>query len=94
MDLTLSPVSTVRYGSGAASGGNLLSSFKSTISFGPDAIRIVSNWPIKTKFYVEPLWERGTKVYINGPDQMTKMAAMPIYGKNLQKSSSPEPEVL
>ena len=26
----------------------------------------------------------GTKVCINGPGQMTKMAAMPIYGKNLQ----------
>ena len=23
------------------------------------------------------------KVYINGPGHMTKMAAMPIYGKNL-----------
>ena len=51
-------------------------------------------WPIKAKFYVEPPWEGGTKVYINGPDHMTKMAAMPIYGKNLKKSSSPEPEVL
>ena len=49
--------------------------------------------PIKAKFYVEPPWERGTKVYINGPGHMTKMAAMPIYGKNLKKSS-PEPEVL
>ena len=39
--------------------------------------------PIKAKFYVEPLWEGGTKVYINGPGHMTKMAAMPIYGKNL-----------
>ena len=37
--------------------------------------------PIKAKFYVEPPWEG--KVYINGPGQMTKMAAMPIYGKNL-----------
>ena len=37
---------------------------------------------------------RGTKVYINGLGHMTKMAAMPIYGKNLKKSSSPEPEVL
>ena len=27
-------------------------------------------------------WEGGTKVYINGPGHMTKMAAMPIYGKN------------
>ena len=43
----------------------------------------VTAWPIKTKFYVEPPWEGGTKVYINGPGHMTKMAAMPIYGKNL-----------
>ena len=39
--------------------------------------------PIKAKFYVEPPWEGGMKVYINGPGHMTKMAAMPIYGKNL-----------
>ena len=51
-------------------------------------------WPIKAKFYVEPPWEEGMKVCINGPGHMTKMAAMPIYGKNLKKSSSPEPEVL
>ena len=51
-------------------------------------------WPIKAKFYVESPWEGGTKVYINGPGHMTKMAATPIYGKNLKKSSSPEPEVL
>ena len=41
-----------------------------------------SVWPIKAKFYVEPPWEGGMKVYINGPGHMTKMAAMPIYGKN------------
>ena len=41
-------------------------------------------WPIKAKFYVEPPWEVGTKIYINGPGYMTKMAAMPIYGKNLK----------
>ena len=39
--------------------------------------------PIKAKFYVEPAWEGGRKVYINGPGHMTKMAAMPIYGKSL-----------
>ena len=38
--------------------------------------------PIKAKFYVEPPWEGGTKVYINGPGHMNKMAATPIYGKN------------
>ena len=48
-------------------------------------------WPIKSKFYVEPPWEGGTKYYINGPGHMTKMAAMPILVKTLQKSSSPEP---
>ena len=40
-------------------------------------------WPIKAKLHAEPPWEGGTKVYINGPSHMTKMAAMPIYGKNL-----------
>ena len=33
---------------------------------------------------MEPHWEGGTKVYINGLGHMTKMAAMPIYGKNLK----------
>ena len=40
--------------------------------------------PIKAKFYVEPPWEGGTKVYINDPGHMTKMAAMPIYGKTFK----------
>ena len=34
--------------------------------------------------------EGGTKVCINGQGHMTKMAAMPIYGKNLKKSFSLE----
>ena len=50
-------------------------------------------WPIKAKFYVEPPWEGGTKVYINGPGHMTNIAAMPIYGKSL-KESSLEPDAL
>ena len=36
---------------------------------------------------MEPSWEVGKKVYINGTGHMTKMAAMLIYGKYLQKSS-------
>ena len=40
-------------------------------------------WPIKAKFHEEPPWEGGTKIYINGPGHMSKMAAMPIYGINL-----------
>ena len=42
-----------------------------------------SAWPINTKFHVEPPWEGGNKIYINGPGHMTKMAVMSIYGKNL-----------
>ena len=32
-------------------------------------------------------WDGGTKVCLNGPGHMTKMATMPIYGKRLKKSS-------
>ena len=53
-----------------------------------------TTWPIEAKLYVRPPWQEGKRVYINSPGHMTKMAAMPIYGKNLKKSSSPEPEVL
>ena len=42
-------------------------------------------WPIKAKFYMGHPWEGGTKVCINGPGHMTKMAATPIYGKNPSK---------
>ena len=42
---------------------------------------------------MELLWDGGTKVCSNGPGHMTKMATMPIYGKNLKKSSSPEPRL-
>ena len=42
--------------------------------------------PIKAKFYVEPPWEGGRKVYINGPGHMTNMAAMPIIGKSNRKA--------
>ena len=49
-------------------------------------------WPIEAKFYLEPPWDGGTKVWSNGLYHMTKLAAMPIYGKNLKKSSSLEPK--
>ena len=40
---------------------------------------------------MELRWDRGTKVCLNGPGHMTKMAAMHIYGKILKKFS-PEPK--
>ena len=47
--------------------------------------------PINAKLHLEHPYEGGTKVCRNGPGRMTKMAAMPIYGKSLKKSSSLEP---
>ena len=46
--------------------------------------------PIEAKFHVDPPWNGGTKVCSNSPGHMTKMAAIPIYGKNIKKSSSLE----
>ena len=46
----------------------------------------------EAKFHVEPSWDGWTKVCSNGLGHMTKMAAMPIYGKNLKKSSCPGPK--
>ena len=39
--------------------------------------------PIEAKFNMEPPWDGGTKAFSNDPSDMTQMAAMPIYGKNL-----------
>ena len=43
---------------------------------------------IEARFHMESPWDTGTKDCSNGPGHMTKMAAMPIYDKNLKKSSS------
>ena len=43
-------------------------------------------WPIEAKFYMEPAWDGGMKVWSNGQGHMTKMAAMPLCGKNLKKN--------
>ena len=38
---------------------------------------------IEAKFHVDPPWDGGTKVCSNGLSYMTKMAAMPLYIKNI-----------
>ena len=43
---------------------------------------------IEAKFHVDPPWDGGTKVFSNGLGHMTKIATMPIYGKNMKNSSS------
>ena len=51
----------------------------------------ITTRPIEAKFHVEPPWKRGTKDSSNGPGHMTQMGTMSIYGKNIYKSSSLEP---
>ena len=41
--------------------------------------------------YMKARRRMGMKIYTNELGHMTNMATMPIYGKNLKKSSSPEP---
>ena len=40
--------------------------------------------PVEAKSHMEPPWD--------GPGHMISMTALPIYGKNLKKSSSLEPK--
>ena len=42
----------------------------------------ITTRPIEAKFHVEPSWDGETKICSNGPGHMTKMVALPIYGKN------------
>ena len=59
----------------------------------PHSLNIFSSettGPMKIKLYMKILWVGGTKVCSNGLDHLTKMATMPIYGKNLKKYSSME----
>ena len=63
---------------------------KSLIDLGPNLsnsiflnfFSSITTWLIEVKFHVEPPWDGGTKDCSNGPGHMTKMAAMPIYGKH------------
>ena len=64
----------------------------SFIDLGPRSLRFTfSNLfsletarPIEAKFHMEPQWDGEMKVYSNDPCDMTNMASMPIYGKNLK----------
>ena len=40
---------------------------------------------MKVTFHMKPMWHGRMKLCSNGPDHMTEMAAIPIYGKNKKK---------
>ena len=54
---------------------------------------LFSETACKAKLHMEVSCEGGMKIYIHCIGHMIEMAAMSIYDKNLQNSSSPEPEV-
>ena len=56
--------------------GHLASTFSNFFS-------LETTRPVEPKFHVEPPWDGKTKACSNGLGHMTKMAAMPIYRKNL-----------
>ena len=51
----------------------------STFSFSSE-----NTGPISIKFHMQPLGKGGKKIYIFCPGHITKMATLPIYGKNLK----------
>ena len=53
----------------------------------PHSLNIFSSettGPIEAKFHMESPWDRRTKVYSNVSGHMTKIAPIPVYGKNLK----------
>ena len=48
--------------------------------------------PIELKFYTKTPYNKSAKIYTDSFGHLSKMADMPIYGKNPLKSSYPEPE--
>ena len=47
--------------------------------------------PILFKFHMQNPSKEGKKINIIGPNHMTKMGVMPIYGTKIKKKRSPEP---
>ena len=75
---------------------------RSFIDLGPRSLRfnickllfLRNHLDDEAKFHVAHPWDGGTKICSNGPGHMTRMVTMPIYGKNIKKSSSLEPKGL
>ena len=44
-----------------------------------------TTWPVSTKLHMQPPGRAGNNVDTFSSGHMTKMAALPIYGKNLKK---------
>ena len=51
------------------------------LCFNTGKVKGFSTGQVEAKLHMEPPWDRWTEVYLNRPGRMTKMAAMPIYGK-------------
>ena len=70
--------------------GQSLTLVKSHSNFKVKTCCLINSWAIWNQNSYESL-RVGMKIYTNELGQITNMAAMPIYGKSLKKSSSLEP---
>ena len=62
-----------------------------TLVKGHSDFKVKTVGPFKTKAHMKAERRMGIKTYTNELGHITNMVTMPIYGKNLTKSSSPEP---
>ena len=93
----------LKIGKNSCLGGGLkVYEYKRTRSFFDLWVRTLIVWqfqtspqkatePIVTKFHIEPPCLEEKKICSNRPGYMTNLTTTPIYGKNLQISSFPEP---
>ena len=70
--------------------GHSLTLVKDHSDFNVKTCFLRNSWVIWNQSSYESLWENGNEIYINELGHMIMMAAMPIYGKTLQKFSSLE----
>ena len=71
--------------------GHSLTLVKGTQISKLELVFLVNSLAIWNQNSYENLKENRDKIYTNELGHMTNMATMPIYGKNLKKSSSPKP---
>ena len=71
--------------------GHSLTLVKGHSDFKVKLVYLKNSWAIWNQNSYESLRDNRMKIHTNELGHMTNMAAMPIYGKNLKKSSSLEP---
>ena len=70
--------------------GHSLTLVKGHSDFKVKTCFLINSWAIWNQNHMKALGRIGMKIYTNELSHITNMAPMPIYGKNLKKSPTPE----